>query len=148
MVVRFYRSHAVANSFDYARGFMTENRWRASRQRSMNAMEITMAHPAGDGSYEHLAGTRFVDLDFFHGERLIWSAKNGSFDSHGFLRYRRLFLYTPLRTLRASSRCIGLNLATDYVITGLNGGNLVEATLRYAVDWTAMTNASKASIFT
>jgi len=62
--------------------------------------------------------------------------------------YRRLFLYTPLRTLRASSGWIGLGLATDYVITGLNGGNLVEATLRYAVDWTAMTDASKASIFT
>jgi hypothetical protein len=101
MIPWLYHGHVAAYSFNNTRRFMAEDRWRTGRQRPMNAMEITMAHAAGDSSYQHLARARFVDLDFLHSERLIDFTKNSGFDSHGYLLSQKLSLYTPCKTPRA-----------------------------------------------
>jgi hypothetical protein len=48
-------------------------------------MEIAMADPARDGSYQHFAGTWFVNVDLLYGEGLLRCTKNGGFDFHGCL---------------------------------------------------------------
>jgi hypothetical protein len=101
MVARFDHCHCDAHSFDDTGWFMAQNRRRAGRQRPMNAMEIAMAHPAGDGPYEHLMLTWLVDLDLLDSKGLISFTKNGCFDSHGCLLLQTLSLYSACKTPRA-----------------------------------------------
>jgi len=98
MVPRLGRGHLAPYSFDDTGWFMAKDRRRAGWQRTMYAMEITMAHAAGDGSHEHLARARFVDLDILYSQRLIGFTKNGGFDSHGSLLSQKLYLYTACKT--------------------------------------------------
>jgi hypothetical protein len=71
MVARLDCRHCVARSFDDTGWLMAQDCRHAGWQRSMNAMEIAMAHSAGNGPYEHFVRTRLVDLDLFNSKRLI-----------------------------------------------------------------------------
>ena len=83
MIAGLYRCHAVPNGFDDAGRFMTENRRRASWQRSVNAVKVTVAHAACDGADQHFGRAGPVDLDLLNGEGLVGRTHNRGFDSHG-----------------------------------------------------------------
>jgi hypothetical protein len=80
MVAWLGRGHLAANRLDNTGWFMAEDRRRAGRQSAMHAVEITVAHAAGDGAYQHLSGARFVDFDILYREGLIGLTKNRGFD--------------------------------------------------------------------
>jgi hypothetical protein len=102
MVADLRCGHFATHSFDDTGWFMAKDGRRAGRQRAMNAMEITMAHTAGNGPDQDLARSGSVDLNILYGERLIRLTKNRGFDSHGCLLSQRLSWYTPSETPLAS----------------------------------------------
>jgi hypothetical protein len=55
---------------------------RPWRKKSVNDVQIAVAHAGGRGADQHLAAPRFVDVNSFDGQRLVDLAKDRGVDLH------------------------------------------------------------------
>src|SRR5436305_13064473 len=63
MVARLHIRHLVADGFDHAGGFVTEDAWRGIHVLALCEMEIAVAHACGGRADQHLMRSGLVDLD-------------------------------------------------------------------------------------
>jgi hypothetical protein len=74
------RGHRAAHRFDHSRSFMAHHHAvTPGRQVAIDVMEITVAHPRGNCTYQHLPVNTLVYRDRFDTERLVSAMENSCF---------------------------------------------------------------------
>ena len=79
MVARLELVHVRSNLFDNARRFVAQNGRSGELVKTVDKVQVTVTHTTGHDAHDHLVLQRFIDIDVFHGQRLVRAMKDGRF---------------------------------------------------------------------
>jgi hypothetical protein len=85
MIPRAHGRNVVSYGLDDAGGLMTQHDRLAEVEagETVNDVQVAVTDAGSNRPNQHLARFGLVELDGFHRQRLLWSAKDSGLDLHG-----------------------------------------------------------------